>query len=89
MVFKFFEQISKREHRCRRQHYLSDQLGIGKPIEREQLVQYEERRDLQHDLSHESEQLRFFAHAARLEYAYGKKVHCKEGLGERKTLDEP
>ena len=65
-------------HRAHAQDQLCRKLCIGDSVKREQPVQYEQRRDLQCNFTHNGKYEGISSQSQRLEYAYRKEINSQE-----------
>ena len=82
------EQPREDDDRRRGKNDLRHKLRIREAVQREDPVQDEQRRDLQHDLAQNGKDKRFFAEAAGLEHADRQEVHAQERHGKAHAAQE-
>ena len=76
-------------HHCRdAEHHFRHQLGVSQTVQREQVVQDAQRRNLQHDLAHDGKDQGIFAEPTGLEHPHRQEINAEEGQPQAEALQK-
>ena len=86
---QFAEQLHQNDHSRNGQHQFGYKLGIGQTIEREEVVEDKQSRDLQDDLAQDGKDQGVAPQTGGLEHTHCQEVHTQERQAQAEATQEP
>ena len=88
-VFPYFpEDMPQHQHGAETQDEFCSELCVGQAVEREKVIQYEQRGNLQNQFSHDGKEQGVSAKAQSLEYTYSQKIYAEECEAQAKAPEK-